>query len=95
MYVDRPTRWTWHGAPPTKFKEKAWLIIPVDFTNAQRYGTNGEIIPTHEVGEDSERLSTDEFKARLQKTIDFVRTNQRPNWQTIVAEHSTVLQTLN
>src|SRR5436190_5293989 len=28
MYVDRPTRWTWHGPPPTVFKAKAWIIVP-------------------------------------------------------------------
>src|SRR6266404_5514943 len=29
MYMSRPTRWTWHGAPPTVFKEKAWIVVPV------------------------------------------------------------------
>ena len=32
MYFNRPTRWTWFAAaPPTIFKEKEWIIIPVDF----------------------------------------------------------------
>lgn len=92
FYMSQPTRWTWHGAPPTKFKEKAWLIVPADFTLRERYGTKGEIVPTHEVGEMSERLSTEEFKARLQETLDFVRTNNRPNWQSVVAEHSNFLK---
>ena len=36
MYVDRPTRWTWHGMPPTVFKEKAWIVVPVDFAMGGR-----------------------------------------------------------
>ena len=81
MYIDRPTRWTWHGAPPTIFKKKAWLVVTVGFS------PSGE-------GELSERISTEEFKRRLIGTIDFVRTNARPNWQAVVAEHTIFLETL-
>jgi len=81
MYIDRPTRWTWHGAPPTIFKKKAWLVVTVGFS------PSGE-------GELSERISTEEFKRRLNGTIDFVRTNARPNWQTVVAEHTKFLEGL-
>jgi hypothetical protein len=42
-------------------------------------------------GELSERVSLAEFRSRLQRTLDFVRTNERPNWQTIVAEHAKFL----
>lgn len=88
FYLEKPTRWLWHGKPSTIFREKKWMIVPVDFR------INGNREPLGD-GELSERLSTEEFKARLQKTLDFVRTNQRPNWQTIVAEHSNVLETRN
>jgi len=81
MNIDRPTRWTWHGGPPTIFKQKAWLIVTVDFDS-------------HGGGELSERISTTEFKRRLAGTIDFVRTNARPNWQTVVAEHTKFLEAL-
>jgi hypothetical protein len=83
MYLDRPTRWIWHGQPRTVFKEKKWLVVPVDFGLGR---------PVQ--GELSERVSADEFKRRLRATIDFVRTNQRPNWQTVVAEHTKFLQSL-
>lgn len=83
MYLDRPTRWIWHGQQPTVFKEKKWLVVPVDF---------GDGRPVQ--GELSERVATDEFKRRLRATIDFVRTNQRPNWQTVVAEHMKFLQSI-
>jgi hypothetical protein len=85
MYYSRPTRWTWHGGPPTVFKEKAWIVVPVDFAF---WGDRTPEGP----GELSERISTKEFKTRLRATIDFVRTNARPNWQTVVAEHTKVLE---
>ena len=65
------------------FKEKKWLVVPVDFGLGR---------PVQ--GELSERITTDDFKRRLGATIDFVRTNQRPNWQTVVAEHTKFLQSL-
>jgi hypothetical protein len=82
MYVSEPTRWTWHGLPPTIFTEKKWIVVPVDFTSV--------LGP----GECSERISTATFKQRLRETIEFVRTNARPNWQTIVAEQTAFLESL-
>jgi hypothetical protein len=43
----------------------------------------------------SERVSADEFKARLKKTIDYIRAKQRPNWQTIVAEQTKFLESID
>jgi hypothetical protein len=89
MYLDRPTRWTWHGSPPKvfMFKKKAWLVIPVDFTMGGRRPSPGG-------GELSERVSRDEFRSRLRRTLDFVRTNERPHWQTVVAEHTKFLDSI-
>jgi hypothetical protein len=84
MYYCRPTRWTWHGAPPTVLKEKAWMVVPVDFAIGDRRPEGS--------GELSERISPEEFKRRLRETIDFVRTNARPNWQSVVAEHTKFLE---
>jgi hypothetical protein len=50
MYLDRPTRWTWHGVPPTIFKEKALIIVPADIAGGGR--------PKSGPGELSERVST-------------------------------------
>jgi len=86
MYFNRPTRWTWHGPPPTIFKEKAWILIPVDFADGMR--------PRSGPGEKSERVSLDEFRSRLRRTLDFIRTNERPNWQTIVKEHTRFLDSI-
>jgi hypothetical protein len=84
MYFNRPTRWTWHGDPPNRFTKKAWLIVPLDFQMGFRRTRWG--------GECSERLTTEEFKQRLRETLDFVRTNERPNWQKVVEEHSKFLE---
>lgn len=86
MYFNRPTRWKWHGAPQNRLKDKAWLIIPQDFRMGFRRTKGG--------GECSERLTTEEFKQRLRETLDFVRTNERPNWHEIVAEHGKFLEGL-
>lgn len=86
MYVAQPTRWTWHGQKPTIFKDKAWIVVPVDFTLGDR--------PQAGPGEESERISPDEFQRRLRRTVDFIRTNQRPNWQTVVAEHTKFLEAM-
>jgi hypothetical protein len=89
LYFNRPTRWNWHGSPPTVFKEKAWIIIPVDFGSGSDFRPN-----TGQIGECSERVSHDEFCRRLRGTLDFIRTNERPNWQTIVAEHEKFLNSI-
>ena len=79
LYFDQPTRWIWHGAPSTVFRKKAWILVRVDFTGP---------------GECSEEVSTPEFERRLQRTLDFIRTNERPNWQTVIAEHEKFLKEL-
>jgi hypothetical protein len=86
MYLDRPTRWTWHGRPPSIFQDKAWIVVPVDFTMSwPQRKTSGEL---------SERISLTEFKTRLERTLDFVRTNERPNWQSVVDEHTRFLKSI-
>lgn len=89
MYFNRPTRWNWHGPPPTIFEKKAWIIVPVDFGSGSGFRPH-----TGQIGECSERVLLDEFRSRLRQTLDFVRTNERPNWQTIVAEHTEFLESL-
>lgn len=86
MYFNRPTRWTWHAAPPSIFKEKAWILVPVDFAQGMR--------PRSGPGEESERVSLEEFRNRLRRTLDYVRTNERPNWQTVVVEHTRFLDSI-
>lgn len=88
MYVNQPTRWIWHGPPQTVFAKKAWIVVPVDFAMPTLPQKARQPIKP---GECSETLTDNEFRARLKRTIDFVRNNQRPNWETVVAEQTTFL----
>lgn len=85
MYLKQPTRWIWHGQPRTILARKGWIVVPADFTDRHRQSGPGEV---------SEWVSTSEFKRRLQAALDFVRTNERPHWQTVVMEHSEFLKTV-
>ncbi|MBL9171435.1 MAG: hypothetical protein JNN07_27125 [Verrucomicrobiales bacterium] len=90
LYVSAATRWTWHGQrPPTRFQEKGWIIVPVDFKLLEH--RDPRRLPP---GELSERVPVQEFAQRLRKTLDFLKTNQRPNWRTVVAEHERLLESL-
>jgi hypothetical protein len=86
MYMERSTRWTWHGAPPSIFQKKGWLLVPVDFGSGGRKRTGA--------GELSERVSLAQFRARMSRTLDFVRTNERPYWQNVQLEHTSFLDSI-
>lgn len=89
LYLKQPTRWRWHGQlPPTVSGEEAWLILPVDFSW-------GERIPEYPVTEVTERVPTSEFKRRLEATLEYLRENERENWETVVAEHTEFLESIN
>jgi hypothetical protein len=89
LYLDRPTRWSWHGQiPPTIFGKKAWILVPLDFKEGDR--DRKAMGP----GEESERVSVAEFAQRLEHTLDFLRTNERPNWKIVLAEHTPVLDSI-
>jgi hypothetical protein len=92
MYVNQPTRWVWHGMPKTIFTKQAWIVVPVDFTMGMYSERETKITGG---GECSETLSSEQFRTRLQRTLDYVRTNNRPNWQIVVAEHTKFLESLN
>ena len=94
MYMPAPTRFSWHGDIPTIFSRKKWLIVPLDFA-----GQAGSLIGKYEArentgGEADEMLTFDDFRTRLQKTLDFLRDNNRPDWETIVAEHEAFLKSV-
>jgi hypothetical protein len=88
MYVNSPTRWTWHGQTPTVFTPKVWILVPVDM---KFYGIRDrdKLSP----GEFSERVPFDEFRMRLEKTLKYLEDEKRPNWETAVKEHSEFLKT--
>ncbi|MFQ5732202.1 MAG: hypothetical protein ACE5KM_09625 [Planctomycetaceae bacterium] len=85
MYLAKPTRWQWHAETRWIFREKEWIVIPVDFTFLRDGVRDGEL---------NERLSTDEFRRRLKKTLEFLRTNKRPHWEAVAQEHTGFLNTI-
>ena len=85
-YMTKPTRWIFHGYPQSRFKPKGWMVVPVAF--------EGHSPTAIYHGECSECLTTTEFRARLQKTLDFLRANNRPHWQTVVAEQTRFLDSI-
>jgi hypothetical protein len=94
MYMARPTRYIMHGEPQTIFADRRWMIVPLDF--AGRGGGIGQNI-SRDVpygGEASERVTIEEFRARLKKTLEFLRANERPNWQTVVEENEKFLESI-
>ena len=87
MYIERPTRWIWHGQPRTVFHRKNRLIVPVDF------GWNFHDRTNEGPGECSEWISEQVFQRRLSGTLTFLATNNRPHWQVVLKEHADQLST--
>lgn len=94
-YFRTPTRWEHHAAgSPWIFSQYRWIIVPFDFTgmNSEFSARIDREVP--DTGEDAERVSLDKFKSRLRKTLKFLQDNNRPHWQTVVAENEHLLQSL-
>ncbi len=94
-YFVKPTRYLHHGSPGTIFTEKKWIIVPLDFAGSHGSLTAGQ--PPRNMGltgECSENVSLAEFRQRLQKTLDYLRDNNRPHWQTVVEEHTKFLDSI-
>jgi len=94
LYVKQPTRWVWHGGFPPRFSEPlGWIVVPVDFKLlGDRKPTTGP--GKIGMGELSEWVTEREFRRRLSSTLDFLRTNERPHWRAVVAEHTAFLKSL-
>jgi hypothetical protein len=96
MYMKRPTRWTHHAAgPPQIFTEAKWQLVPFDFLGVLGKADVEPVpreIPSR--GECCERVRLAEFQTRLRKTLKFLRDNDRPHWQTVVAENEAFLKSL-
>lgn len=83
LYMKQPTRWMWHAEPQTIFREKEWIVVPIDFCLFGRQEMRD--------GELNERMSFEELRRRVRKTLDFLRKNKRPHWKTVVKEHTAFL----
>lgn len=98
MYLAKPTRYIWHDYPHTVIAKQFWMFVPLDFDGqSSGFGSGIGKVVEREIpnrGECSERVSVEEFRSRLKKTLDFLRANDRPNWQTVVAEHEKFLDAI-
>ncbi|MBI2438193.1 MAG: hypothetical protein HYV36_05200 [Lentisphaerae bacterium] len=86
MYLKEKTRRTWNGDRRyNRHTEKMWMVFgPVMYRAA-----HGDDLP-----EGGTRETTLEFKRRFQKTLSFLKENNRPYWENVVKEHTEFLNSI-
>jgi hypothetical protein len=96
MYLKSPTRWNNHASgPPSIFRERKWILVPFDFMGAGISHCAEHVRrEVADESEDAERVSLEELKSRLRKTLDYLQKNNRPNWQKMVTENEEFLNSL-
>lgn len=90
FYLAKPTRWVSHVVRPKAWDEEGWIVCPLDLMVLDGLSSREYI----RQGEKSETLTNEQFRERLQKTLDFLKANQRPNWEVVVQEHQVTLNLL-
>lgn len=87
IYLNEPSRKTWHGDNRWFLRNKRWIII-----NARTSS------PGHTGGDDwsevGEAITTPEFRKRLKLTLDYLEKSNRPHWQMIRQEHTAFLNSI-
>ena len=82
-YLKLPTAYTWHGDHDHNiFSPRKWMVLSPQMTTAGTCGEGGDL------------LETSEFKKRLLATIDFLKTNNRPNWEVVAREQMAFIASL-
>jgi hypothetical protein len=82
MYLKRPTAYTWHSdTTHTVFSPRRWMVLSPN-------------IQSGACPEGGELLETTDFKRRLQKTVAFLREQQRPYWQAVAQEQADFLKSV-
>ena len=86
MYLKKKTRRTWNGDhSATIFTEPKWMVLGSHvWSGDEREGPEGGILET-----------TVEFKRRLRRTLEFLKENNRPNWEKVVEEHTAFLESID
>jgi hypothetical protein len=93
----KKTRRHWNGDySGTIFTKPKWMVIAPGFLYENSHLTKGDDLRINpEYCAEGGRLEeTSVFKKRLQKTLDFVRDNNRPFWTNIVKEHTDFLNSI-
>ena len=87
MYLKRKTRRTWNGDhSATVFSDTKWMVFGPGFWTMTE--------PSKTLPEGGEIIDTSEFRRRFQKTFKFLRDNNRPHYEAIIAEHTRFLAAL-
>lgn len=86
MYMKQKTRYTWHGDTRANRNKLMWIVFAPSLDSP--FNTD-EWCP-----EGARKLNTREFRTRLQATLDYLKTNNRPYWTNTVREHSAFLNSI-
>ena len=87
FYLKEPSRRTWHGDSYWPIRPKRWIVL-----NPQMSSLGS--VPSQAGGELAEAIPTVEFKDRLRATLDYLKRNNRPNWQAVEQEHMQFLNSI-
>jgi hypothetical protein len=90
FYLAKPTRWVWHGLPPKAWDPIGWVVCPLDQMVFNGLLERDRVRP----GEKSETLTNEQFRERLQRTLDYLKANRRPHWEVVVKEYQATLDSL-
>ena len=82
MYSKQRTHWRWHGLHDGYCDQTAWIVRPV-FDYGGHWGDRDECW-----------LNTAQLRERLEKTLEFLRNNDRPHWQLTHKEHGPFIDEL-
>lgn len=87
FYLRAPSRRTWHGDLHWFSGPKRWVVInPRMSSPDSNCGRTG--------GEVCEAISMPEFRDRLRATLNYLKRNERPGWQTAEQEHMRFVSTI-
>jgi hypothetical protein len=82
MYLKKPTHYTWHGdSAHTVLSPSRWLVVSPDIMG----GT---------CAEGGDWLDTPAFRKRIQRTMAFLRENDRPHWHVVAQEQEDFLKSV-
>ena len=85
MYMKQQTRYIWHGDTHASRNKLMWIV----FAPGLALPFDDEWCP-----EAARKLNMREFKARLQATLDYLKSNNRPYWTNAVREHAAFLNSI-
>lgn len=97
MYMKQKTRHTWHGDhSPTIFTKEKWMVLGPHIHEDNSYiKKDGKEISNPEYCPEGGRLEeTAVFKERLVRTLEFLKENNRPCWETVTMEHTAFLNSI-